>query len=78
MRFNGERDRSIDGVDVNGDNAGTCPKEDSMARKTGGAGSGSSQTVVPASLVTVTARPDRAHVPVSGGERFLEIGRAHV
>jgi len=72
VRFNGEPDGSIDGVDVNGDNAGTCPKEDSMARKTGGAGSGSSQTVVPASLVTVTARPDRAHVPVSGGERFLD------
>ena len=72
VRFNGEPDRSIDGVVVNGDSAGTCPKEDRMARKTGGAGSGSSQTVVPASLVTVTARPDRAHVPVSGGERFLD------
>lgn len=72
MRFNGEPDRSIDGVVVNGDSAGTCPKEDRMARKTGGAGSGSSQVVVPASLVTVTARPDRAHVPVSGGERFLD------
>ncbi|NBT03609.1 MAG: VWA domain-containing protein [Proteobacteria bacterium] len=72
VRFNGEPDGSIDGVDVNGDNAGTCPKEDSMARKTGGAGSEGSQAVVPASLVTVTARPDRAHVPVSGGERFLD------
>ena len=39
VRFNGEPDGSIDGVDDNGDNAGTCPKEDRMARKTGGAGS---------------------------------------
>ncbi|MSQ43715.1 MAG: VWA domain-containing protein, partial [Chloroflexi bacterium] len=70
--FDGEPDRSIDGVVVNGDSAGTCPKEDKMARKTGGAGTGGSQAVVPASLVTVTARPDRAHVPVSGGERFLD------
>ena len=72
VRFNGEPDRRIDGVVVNGDSAGTCPKEDRMARKTSGAGTGGSQAVVSASLVTVTARPDRAHVPVSGGERFLD------
>ena len=72
VRFNGEPDWGIDGVVVNGDSVGTWLKESEMARKTSGAGTGSSRAGVRAPLVTVTARPDRAHVPVSGGERFLD------